>query len=497
MELKKLFFAQNNTIWVEMNGLLDALFAEHKTTVYQFKKPIEDAQQRDIQSGLTAPLSNDNSQNQPKKQAKCAFLSVGEGFKIIKDYVPQQTRAKLQQYEQLVRAQFWYAIVAELCAEYAQLKTNPKDFLFDLSLWEIKKSNEELQAEIAALQQQSLELKSQINERDFAIDQLQVACTELQQQINNNATTTADLQNVNSLLSAAIAEKNELQSINATLQNQISATNAVLESRLQELQSYCDSQQKNDAVIAELEAQLQSSSSANAALEADINRLNSQFHSAESDLLHLRKTMRETSDKLACATEENENLALEIQDLTASNLQFQQIASSAESELQDFALIKKQLAAAQKNVAELQAQLTAKSSMRGWLTSPDASLWVTIAVCIIFLPFSYLSITKYIQIGDTSSWAFAAIAFGMAAIWDFSILYFAINGKTALAKFGMLVQTVFLAAKFDYIIHLCTSIGISYESASQTQLIVVISAIVFYTPKLVHSLTTLASASQK
>lgn len=84
----------------------------------------------------------------------------------------------------------------------------------------------------------------------------------------------------------------------------------------------------------------------------------------------------------------------------------------------------------------------------------------------------------------------------MAAIWDFSILYFAINGKTGLAKFGMVVQTVFLAAKFDYIVHLCTSVGISAQSANQTQLIIVVSAIVFYTPKLVHSLTTLASADK-
>lgn len=494
--LKSFFLVQNGTLYVEINGLLDYLFAEHKTAVYQFKKLIEQAQARELQAGISPPLSIENAHFAGKKQAKAVFLSVGEGFGIIKDFVPQQTRAKLKTYEELVFAQFFSSIVADFCAENPILEINPNDFLFDLSLWEVKKSYEEMKQLLVDNSNQINQLNFQINERDLQIQQLQERVGTLQLQLVESA-------NLSELQNELQAECTQLKcALVVAIQDKTD-----LESRLQDLTLHIEKQQivdnaqaaelvQKQQIIQDANIALRLAIDENAASQANCNAIASQLQSALSQIVEAENVKNDSIQQLAICNQAFADLQSENSTLQQENALLLSNSANLAMQIDELAQLKKQLAAAQKNSAELQAQLSAKSSMRGWLTSADASLWVTITVCIIFLPFSYLSITKYIQIGDTSSWAFSLIAFGMAAIWDFSILYFAINGKTGLAKFGMVVQTVFLAAKFDYIVHLCTSVGISAQSANQTQLIIVVSAIVFYTPKLVHSLTTLASADK-
>ena len=48
------------------------------------------------------------------------------------------------------------------------------------------------------------------------------------------------------------------------------------------------------------------------------------------------------------------------------------------------------------------------------------------------------------------SWMIWFLCFGIAFVWDFSILLFAVNGKHRISQIGAGVLFVFMASKFDF-----------------------------------------------
>ena len=127
-----------------------------------------------------------------------------------------------------------------------------------------------------------------------------------------------------------------------------------------------------------------------------------------------------------------------------------------------------------------------KIGLRERLTSSRAMLWGTLFVIGTFLPFTALNLMQYISIKPESiygQFAVGLLCWAIAAIWDFSILLFAVNGKTLMAKVGAFVMFVFVAAKFDFIADIF---------GDYAQLMFVKFCIVSYTPLLVEQFTRLA-----
>lgn len=133
-----------------------------------------------------------------------------------------------------------------------------------------------------------------------------------------------------------------------------------------------------------------------------------------------------------------------------------------------------------------------ESKFRRILTNPETLLWGTFAAIMIFLPFTVLNLYQYISIETTSAagdWGVFLLCCGIAFVWDFSILLFAINGKQTMSKIGAGVLFVFMASKFDFFARIFNAIGFDGDSV---QLMLVITAIVFYSPILIHQYTKLS-----
>ena len=133
-----------------------------------------------------------------------------------------------------------------------------------------------------------------------------------------------------------------------------------------------------------------------------------------------------------------------------------------------------------------------ESKFRRILTNPETLLWGTFAAIMIFLPFTVLNLYQYISIETTSAagdWGVFLLCCGIAFVWDFSILLFAINGKQTMSKIGAGVLFVFMASKFDFFARIFNAIGVDGDSV---QLMLVITAIVFYSPILIHQYTKLS-----
>ena len=133
-----------------------------------------------------------------------------------------------------------------------------------------------------------------------------------------------------------------------------------------------------------------------------------------------------------------------------------------------------------------------ESKFRRILTNPETLLWGTFAAIMIFLPFTVLNLYEYISIETTSAagdWGVFLLCCGIAFVWDFSILLFAINGKQTMSKIGAGVLFVFMASKFDFFALIFNAIGFDGDSV---QLMLVITAIVFYSPILIHQYTKLS-----
>lgn len=123
---------------------------------------------------------------------------------------------------------------------------------------------------------------------------------------------------------------------------------------------------------------------------------------------------------------------------------------------------------------------------RQFLVSPKAMLWGTIMAIGIFLPFTALNLQQ--NIAMERGIFVDGLCWFMAAIWDFSILLFALNGRKLMSGIGAFVMFVFVAAKFDFFARMM---------GDEWQLNIVIFCIVSYTPLLVHQFTELAVGTNK
>jgi len=141
-----------------------------------------------------------------------------------------------------------------------------------------------------------------------------------------------------------------------------------------------------------------------------------------------------------------------------------------------------------------QTELNTKASrLRTILTNPETMLFGTVAVIFVFLPFTVLNLHQYISIETETvfgSWMIWFLCFGIAFVWDFSILLFAVNGKHRISQIGAGVLFVFMASKFDFFKRIFDLFG---ADGDWWQLMFVLSAIVFYSPVLIHQYTKLAT----
>lgn len=135
---------------------------------------------------------------------------------------------------------------------------------------------------------------------------------------------------------------------------------------------------------------------------------------------------------------------------------------------------------------------SSSSRLRSYLTNPETMLWGTVAVIFVFLPFTVLNLYQYISIETNSvwgDWGVFLLCCGIAFVWDISILLFAVNGKYQMSKIGAGVLFVFMAAKFDFFKRIMDLFGVDGE---WWQLMFVLTAIVFYSPVLIHQYTKLS-----
>lgn len=137
------------------------------------------------------------------------------------------------------------------------------------------------------------------------------------------------------------------------------------------------------------------------------------------------------------------------------------------------------------------------SGVKTMLSSKKAMLVASIAATAIFLPFTVMALKEYVAIeaatviGQAFIWALCAF---IAMAWDFSILLFAVNGKKKLAGMGSIFQFIFISAKFDFWSHYISLFG---GDGMLVQKLIVITAIVIYSPMLVYQFAELATAEEE
>lgn len=137
------------------------------------------------------------------------------------------------------------------------------------------------------------------------------------------------------------------------------------------------------------------------------------------------------------------------------------------------------------------------SGVKDMLSSKKAMLLASIAATAIFLPFTVMALKEYVAIeaatviGQAFIWALCAF---IAMAWDFSILLFAVNGKKKLAGMGSIFQFIFISAKFDFWSHYISLFG---GDGMLVQKLIVITAIVIYSPMLVYQFAELATAEEE
>lgn len=225
-----------------------------------------------------------------------------------------------------------------------------------------------------------------------------------------------------------------------------------------------------------------------------------------SDLIDGIPCEQETASLL----EQNAELLLELEALKKAYDELQQ--GNEEYELINTNLIvkKAQLTAendtlnaalkAQKSKLEaLEAQQTASKSdtLRGWLTNNKVMLYATILAICVFLPFTVLNLKQYIAIPTANTFqdiALYALCIFIAAAWDFSILLFAVNGKKKLAVMGSCFQFIFIASKFNFFASYVELLG---WDGALFQKMIVVTAIVVYSPVLIFQFAELAVTSKE
>lgn len=144
---------------------------------------------------------------------------------------------------------------------------------------------------------------------------------------------------------------------------------------------------------------------------------------------------------------------------------------------------------------EAQQKATKTDTLRGWLTNNKVMLYATILAIVVFLPFTVLNLKQYIAIPTANGFqevALYALCVFIAAAWDFSILLFAVNGKKKLAVMGSCFQFIFIASKFNFFASYVELFG--FDGAI-FQKMIVITAIVVYSPVLIFQFAELAVTS--
>jgi hypothetical protein len=137
-----------------------------------------------------------------------------------------------------------------------------------------------------------------------------------------------------------------------------------------------------------------------------------------------------------------------------------------------------------------------REKFREFLTSPNTMLMATVFTLLIFLPFTAMNLIQYNVLKSESTIGQIGIVLMcvfIAAVWDFSILLFALSGKKNHSMLGAVVLFIFMAAKFDYFRLIFDGIGVDGESV---QLGIVLTAIVIYSPILVHAFTTMSNVKK-
>jgi hypothetical protein len=144
---------------------------------------------------------------------------------------------------------------------------------------------------------------------------------------------------------------------------------------------------------------------------------------------------------------------------------------------------------------EAQQKATKNDTLRGWLTNNKVMLYATILAIVVFLPFTVLNLKQYIAIPTANGFqevALYALCVFIAAAWDFSILLFAVNGKKNLAVMGSCFQFIFIASKFNFFASYVELFGFD---GAVFQKMIVITAIVVYSPVLIFQFAELAVTS--
>lgn len=206
--------------------------------------------------------------------------------------------------------------------------------------------------------------------------------------------------------------------------------------------------------------------------------------------------------------EQNAELLLELEELKKAFEELQQVSNEDEETnnkllAENLSLIASknelEIAAKQflKKIEQLEAQqkATKTDTLRGWLTNNKVMLYATILAIVVFLPFTVLNLKQYIAIPTANGFqevALYALCVFIAAAWDFSILLFAVNGKKKLAVMGSCFQFIFIASKFNFFASYVELFG--FDGAI-FQKMIVITAIVVYSPVLIFQFAELAVTS--
>ena len=220
-----------------------------------------------------------------------------------------------------------------------------------------------------------------------------------------------------------------------------------------------------------------------------------------SYLIHSVETEKVNEDALLqieILEQENEGFLDSIKHL---NLQVDSLQSEKEKlqaqlkeKIDNIEKVIPELETTKKQLQSLQLEKSNTNSdwLRSNLTNSKTMLWATILVIGVFLTFTVLSLKQYIAIESTNTITTCLIYIlccFIAAVWDFSILLFAVNGKRNLAITGSAFQFVFISAKFNFTKDWVDLFG---YNGDLFQAMLVKSAICIYSPLLVFQFAELA-----
>lgn len=306
--------------------------------------------------------------------------------------------------------------------------------------------------------------------------------------------------------SQAAKEVEELRAEIYSLEGALEKANTTMQAEKQRFaeQEAAFEQDKNAAAFAISELQDRAEKLAELGQEQEelANQYLQGFNQAVEEVKHLKELIDGKEEELNAATDKAHQSAAETQSATekmkAMQAELAEVKNAwqetqaklkqAENQLEDEGIAFRHL--------EHQLWKIHNSGIKGKLSSHKTMLMATIAATAIFLPFTVMALKEYVAIeagtviGQAFIWALCAF---IAMAWDFSILFFAVNGKKKLARMGSLFQFVFISAKFDFWSHYVSLFG---GNGPMVQKLIVITAIVIYSPILVYQFAELATSKE-